>query len=543
MDLGSVRTAASQRLSGLSNPVRILVIVALCLVVGIVLLWLFNQVFYYYLARSYVDEVADSFNLNRGFASALLWVSFALVVIFSGWAFSFSKSKRNAGYAGLLALLVAHSVAIGMADKKFKGNGVAEKCFVMERNNVKIMNRVGVDPETGRECRPLTPVMAEKIDLYKTGKRPTRITSNSPAFFSAISGEPVVWYAADKGGTVELYDLMGYHPQTAEELKPVTPQVVETWKEQNDRTAKRIPVKVDPRVYAFFDPMTGAARVWYWRSQSGEWEFYDGPGFQARTGEPLKLINRDVIAEWNAALEAAEAKKKADAEQAVREARERAAAAEREARERAAVEQRAREAELEAAKQKQIAGAECDRLATNPTDPQRAADGVPFDQLKGIADQAIEACTRAVQTFPDERRYLYQLGRATYFRDKKRASEIFTSLVAVRYPAAFDNLGSYLVYDKKDVSGAIAIFKQGVALGDADSMVTLADLMDRGLAAQTPSMNKWSLLNSAAQLNHSGAQKAVAKEKTRLEAEDDSREAARQAGEIFKDILLGGVRR
>lgn len=539
MDLGSVRTAASQRLNGLSNPFRILAIVALCLVVGIVLLWLFNQVFYYYLARSYVDEVADSFNLNRGFASALLWMSFALVVIFSGWAFSFSKNKRNAGYAGLLTLLVAHSVAIGMADKNFKSSGQAEKCFVMERNNVKIMNRIGIDGDTGRECRPLTPVMAEKIELYKTGKRPTRIASNTPAFFSAISGEPVIWYAADKNGTVELYDLMGYHPQTAEELRPVTPQVVETWKEQNDRTAKRIPVKIDPNSFAFFDPMNGAARVWYWRSEGGDWEFYDGPGFHARTGDPLKLINRDVIAEWKAALEAAAAKKKAEAEQAVREARERAAAAERDVRERAAAEQRAREAESEAAKQKQLAGAECDRLATNPTDAKRAADGVPFDQLKGIADQAFEACTRAVQTFPDEKRYLYQLGRATYFKDKKRASEIFGTLVSARYAAAYDNLGSYLLYDKKDMPNAIAVFKQGVTLGDADSMVTLADLMDKGYVPQTPSLNKWALLNNAAQLNHSGAQKAVAKEKARLEAED----AARQAGEIFKDIILGGARR
>lgn len=542
MDLGSVRAAARQRLGGFSSPVRILVIVAVCVVVGVALLWLFNQIFYYYLARSYVDEVADSFNLNRGFTAALLWVSFALVVILSGWTFSFSKSKRHAGYAGLLALLVAHSVAIGMADKNFKSSGHAEKCFVMERNNVKIMNRVGIDPDSGRECRALTPVMAEKIELYKTGKRPAKITSNKPAFFSAISGEPIVWYATDRGGTVELYDLMGYHPQTAEELRPITPQVVETWKEQNDRTAKRIPVRIDPKIYAFFDPMTGAARVWYWRSQGGVWEFYDGPGFQARTGEPLKLINRDVIAEWNVALEAAEAKKKAEAEQALQEARERAAAAEREARERAATQQRAREAELEAAKQKQLAGAECDRLATNPTDPKRAADGVPFDQLKGIADQALEACIRATQVYPDENRYLYQLGRATYFKDKKRASEIFTTLVAARYPAAFDNLGSYLLYDKKDMPNAIAIFKQGVALGDADSMVTLADLMDKGYVAQTPSLNKWSLLNSAAQLNHAGAQRAVANEKIRLESSDRDQENARRAAEIFGTIL-GGVRR
>ena len=198
---------------------------------------------------------------------------------------------------------------------------------------------------------------------------------------------------------------------------------------------------------------------------------------------------------------------------------------------------------IEVAKQKQLAGTECDRLATNPTDAKRVADGVPFDQLKGIADQAIEACTRATQVYPDEKRYLYQLGRATYFKDKKRASEIFSTLVTARYAAAFDNLGSYLLYDKKDMPNAIAIFKQGIALGDADSMVTLADLMDKGSAAQTPSLNKWALLNSAAQLNHSGAQKAVAKEKARLEAEDASREAARQAGEIFGTILTGGARR
>ena len=114
--------------------------------------------------------------------------------------------------------------------------------------------------------------------------------------------------------------------------------------------------------------------------------------------------------------------------------------------------------------------------------------------------------------------------------------------MAARYPAAFDNLGSYLLYDKKDMPNAIAIFKQGVALGDADSMVTLADLMDKGYVAQTPSLNKWSLLNSAAQLNHAGAQRAVANEKTRLESSDRDQENARRAAEIFGTIL-GGVRR
>ncbi|CAN5308003.1 hypothetical protein BH10PSE11_BH10PSE11_06210 [soil metagenome] len=40
----------------------------------------------------------------------------------------------------------------------------------------------------------------------------SRGIKESPVFFSAISGEPVVWYSAEKSGAVELYDLMGYHP-------------------------------------------------------------------------------------------------------------------------------------------------------------------------------------------------------------------------------------------------------------------------------------------------------------------------------------------
>lgn len=51
----------------------------------------------------------------------------------------------------------------------------------------------------------------------------------------------------------------------------------------------------------------------------------------------------------------------------------------------------------------------CDRLAAHPQDPVRVADGVDWQKLD--PKDAIAACQSALQTHPDSRRFLYQLGR------------------------------------------------------------------------------------------------------------------------------------
>lgn len=539
----NLRSSISGQLSAMSAPFRLVVLAAACIVVAVVLFWLLNQTIYYLTAKSYVDELADAYNLNRGFTSALVWASFAAIVPLSGWAFSFSKLKRQVGFGGLIALLIAHSIAIGMADRNFQSSGKAEKCFVMTRDSVKIMNRIGADSETGRECRPLTPVMAEKIELYRAGKRPVRIVSGSPAFFSALSGEPIVWYAKTNSGEIELFDLMGYHPQTGQELAAVDPQIAAQWQTQTDKAIKRVPVRIDPETGGFFDPISGAPKVWYWKSDASEYEFYDGPGFHPRTGEPLQVVTRSVIAEWKKAVEELAAKKKAEQERLEREARERQLREQQERQQRAEAEQRAREAEKAAEAARARVGNECDRLAANPTDVRRTSEGATFEVLKGQAEQALEACTRAVEHFPNELRYQYQLGRAMQFKDRKRAFEIFTALTQARYPAAFDNLGGMMMYDRKDIPGAIRIFTIGASLDDADSMTSLADLVDRGYyGQQNPYQVKWSLLNKAAQLNHAGAIRAVAAEKTKADAAQVDQENARRALEIFGGIVRGVAR-
>ena len=116
-------------------------------------------------------------------------------------------------------------------------------------------------------------------------------------------------------------------------------------------------------------------------------------------------------------------------------------------------------------RKQQQAGLDCDRLAANPTDVRRKAEGSTFDVLRGQAEQALEACSKAVQQFPSELRYQYQLGRAYQFKDRKKALDIFDTLVRADYPAAFDNLGG--MYLGKDNDKALQLFLRGRDLNDA----------------------------------------------------------------------------
>lgn len=543
-----VRDTIAQPLGRLGVAARVAVILLVCLVVGGVVFWLFNELVYYYVARSYAEELADAYDLNRGFARALLWASFAVVVVLAGFTFSFSRRKRWLGAAGLLVLVIGHSLLLGRIDANFRKNGIAEKCYVVTRTSIKTLNRVGVDPETGLECRPLTPQIVEKLDEYRSGHRPTLITSSDPQFFDAVTGEPVVWFFRNSKGDIELFDLMGFHPRTGEELTPITKQVAEAWKTQNDKAIKRAAVRInDPDKFGFFDPVTGAAKIWYWHGNADEYEFYDGPGFYSQTGEPFKIITRDVIADWRRLLEAAAAKKKAMIEDQQRQAQidaqkaqEAAALIQQQQAAAAALIQQQKDAAAAALQKQQESANDCDRLAANPTDVRKAGDGVPFDMLKGQADQAFAACTSAVQMFPTELRYQYQLGRAAQFKDKKQAFEIFSRLVQANYPAAFDNLGGMYLYDRKDSAAAIRLFKRGSELDDADSMVSLVDLIDRGLVPTAdPEQTKMALLNRAAQLGHPGAQRGYELAVQKANQDRTNQATQQQMMQIFGAFVQG----
>lgn len=543
--IGQLRALVAQTLGHLGTTARVLVILAGCLLLGGIIFWLCNELIYFFIARSYAEEIADVYDLNRGFARAVLWASFVVIVILAGWTLSFSKIKRRLGIAGLCAFAIGHSLLIARIDANFQRNGVAEKCYVMTRNSIKTLNRVGTDPETGRECRPLTPQIVEKLEQYRNGHRPTQITSSDPKFFDAVTGEPIVWFANNEQGSIELFDLMGFHPRTGAELTPITRQAIELWRSQNAKLIKRTAARVDdPDTFGFFDPTTGSAKLWYWRGEDGTYEFYDGPGFHARSGDAFKPVTRDIIADWRQRVEAAAAKKRADDERLARDAAERAALAAQQAREAADRERLQQQAAAEAQQKLQQMAAECDRLAGNPTDARHVGDGVSFDLLKRQADQAFDACTKAGQAFPSEPRLQYQLARAAQFKDKKLAFDILSRLTQASYPAAFDNLGGMYLHDRHDTTTAIALFRRGSELGDPDSMVSLVDLIDRGLVAvPNPEQARLALLQRAAGLGHAGAQRGYDAELQKANQARANQATQQQMLELFGAIVQGVARR
>jgi hypothetical protein len=268
--------------------------------------------------------------------------------------------------------------------------------------------------------------------------------------------------------------------------------------------------------------------------------FYDGPGFHPRSGEQFQIVTRDIIFQWRQQQKAIADKKKVEQEQRDKEARDRSEQQAKAAEAAAILDRQTKDAAAGASRLQQQSGNDCDQLAANPTDTRKTGPGVSFDLLKGQADRAFEVCTKAVQIFPGELRYQYQLGRAAQFKDKKQAFDIFTRLVQVNYAAAFDNLGGMYLWDRKDTATAIQLFKRGSELGDADSMVSLVDLIDKG-AVQTPDpeQTKLALLNRAAQLGHSGAQRGYELELAKANQARANQATQQQMMQLFGAFVQG----
>jgi tetratricopeptide (TPR) repeat protein len=183
-------------------------------------------------------------------------------------------------------------------------------------------------------------------------------------------------------------------------------------------------------------------------------------------------------------------------------------------------------------------------LAANPNDQNRVGEGVPFEALKPQVKEAIEACENAIRQNPTEPRLQYQLARALQLSDRKRAFPILQKLVSQRYPAAFDNIGWMFYFDQKNPEAAVAAFRSGVQLNDSDSMVSLAEMIDRNHAMpRAEAETKLALYRRAAALGNAAGARAEQVELQKLGIEQQNKELqlqqARIAGEVFNIIPRG----
>lgn len=411
------------------------------------------------------------------------------------------------------------------AYKKQIADQNSPKCYIITKDAkapVRYGNRLGIDPATGRECRALTAELIERLREYEKGNRPKRIGTDTPVFFDPRTGEPIVWYAKGRDGSIDIFDLMGFHPETGDELRPVDKEVVAAWKEAAaSKTARpaKAPQRVEPRGYAFFDPMSGQPRAWYSRSADGAYEFFDAPGFHPQTGEPLTVISREVLDQWRKDEEASARKRSEDE---TRQQEERRLAAERSERDR-------RSGEL------------CDEMAGNPTDPRSGGRGAPYEILKLNAKEAADVCFTAVTRYPTEVRYQYQYARAVQFIDKQKSFELQKKVAAQRYPSSFDNLGWLYIVIYKDYGEGVRQFKIGSDLGDPDSMVSLAEMIDRGYYLSRDSITeKMELYRRAKDLGHPAGR--IAYDRALADLREQQEQEYRQQ-EVQKQMIgiVGGI--
>ena len=119
---------------------------------------------------------------------------------------------------------------------------------------------------------------------------------------------------------------------------------------------------------------------------------------------------------------------------------------------------------------------ECDRLAANPDDPGRVADGVVGEELQGPPAAAV--CKEALASYPDEPRFKYQHGRALWaLAEHSAAFHLFESAAEQGYAAAIYAVGFY--YGKgfgvdRDVNESIRWYRKAAALGHPRAQGLLA---------------------------------------------------------------------
>lgn len=128
---------------------------------------------------------------------------------------------------------------------------------------------------------------------------------------------------------------------------------------------------------------------------------------------------------------------------------------------------------------------ECDRLAADPTDPARTADGITLDTVPETFDfdRAIDACIAAVEHAPEQPRLRYQLARLLYAVGigAEAAIQAQAAADAGYAPALFLRAQLHLLDDGDDAFyDAIDLLRAGSSKGYALATTMLNELVPLG---------------------------------------------------------------
>jgi len=124
----------------------------------------------------------------------------------------------------------------------------------------------------------------------------------------------------------------------------------------------------------------------------------------------------------------------------------------------------------------------CDRIAGHPEDELRKAKGVDLERM--AAERGRKACRQALRAYPDEPRFIYQMGRSHAASDNYDEAKVWIKRAAdLGYPMAAAHMGE-LYYDglgyEKNPRLAARWFLKATKLGNARAHLLFGDLLEIG---------------------------------------------------------------
>jgi uncharacterized protein len=152
----------------------------------------------------------------------------------------------------------------------------------------------------------------------------------------------------------------------------------------------------------------------------------------------------------------------------------------------------------------------CDAAAALPSDPDRKADGVTYDQLNPAT--AIAACQAAIVSYPNSGRIYFQLGRALEKGKKVQdAITAYNRAAELGHGGGYNNLGELYRDGKgfsKDPFKAQQLFEAGTKLNYPEAKFNLAKslLKANGDANQAKAIE---LLTAALNAGYADAKKVL----------------------------------
>ncbi|MGI9412245.1 MAG: hypothetical protein ACR2PM_01150 [Hyphomicrobiales bacterium] len=128
----------------------------------------------------------------------------------------------------------------------------------------------------------------------------------------------------------------------------------------------------------------------------------------------------------------------------------------------------------------------CDRIAGHPEDELRRAKGVHLELM--AAERGKTACRKALKSYPDEPRFIYQMGRSyAAAKEYADAKEWFERAADLGYPMAAVNIGEFNFEGwgyPKDSKQAARWYLKGAELGSARGHYLYGDLLDLGVGVE-----------------------------------------------------------